>query len=666
MVELGFDEQLNRNRYRDRLDIKKVVIRGEKGIPDYCFMGCSNLETVVLDEEVSRIGISAFENCVSLKNVIIEGGGDKNSYITVCSRAFKGCVNLEDNGFISMITDFWPHCFQGCYNLHSIQLGARIRSIEASAFSGSRIKDYKISKANKKYYINDGFLIERVEKKYFKALIYFGRSEKCVIPKEITMLSNMCFKDRLPAEQISEVWLPSGLTSLDDNECNDDIFYMPEIICDEPDAYIQDKLSMQVSDVFDGCHSLKAFHVSKSNPVYSTIKGALYSKDHKELVKVPPAHDGEFIVPKGVMTISDRAFAGCKKCFSIVFNETIEMIGFAAFADSSIYSIACPEEGKVFKKDNGLYMRDEGPGKGEGSLELLFYDRLAKHVKLIDAPLTIREYAFQNCNQLKDVDLIYAVNGAKIPCLMEYAFKGCSALRSVVLPNGVKCVPSGCFEDCTSLKKIEFSEDINVVCDDFISGCLKDITIVINTKRKRIYADDHPFRGYDGHITFEIRSDIFNAEGYSDLLNEAPHCRYTVSGDAKKRYAAYEGFLLEKVEGQDMKLLHAPSDTSTFASNFEGISIVEVSSNAFSGCENLKYVYFSDALKYYSQDTLEYCRKVQFIRVPGNLIVKFKEYERDGEKERLDKVNIQGFTRIHSDIKSLSYVQMGKTMMPIG
>ena len=99
-----------------------------------------------------------------------------------------------------------------------------------------------------------------------------------------------------------------------------------------------------------------------------------------------------------------------------------------------------------------------------------------------------------------------------------------------------------------------------------------------------------------------------------------------------------------------MKLLHAPSDTNTFVSNIEGIYIVEVSSNAFSGCENLKYVYFTDALKYYSQDTLEYCKKIQFIRVPGNLIVRFKEYERNGEKERLDRVNIQEFAHIYSNV----------------
>ncbi len=58
-------------------------------IPAYAFYGYSGLELVILPDTVTRIGTSAFENCVSLSEVTVPG-----SLTVIEMRAFGGCTAL--------------------------------------------------------------------------------------------------------------------------------------------------------------------------------------------------------------------------------------------------------------------------------------------------------------------------------------------------------------------------------------------------------------------------------------------------------------------------------------------------------------------------------------------------------------------------------------------
>ena len=67
------------------------------------------------------------------------------------------------------------------------------------------------------------------------------------------------------------------------------------------------------------CDSLTAITVSANNQNYTSVDGALYSKDMKTLYSVPEGTTGEFVVSEEVIRLEDTAFAGCKKLSSILF-----------------------------------------------------------------------------------------------------------------------------------------------------------------------------------------------------------------------------------------------------------------------------------------------------------------------------------------------------------
>ena len=63
---------------------------------------------------------------------------------------------------------------------------------------------------------------------------------------------------------------------------------------------------------FAGCSNILNFYVEEGNHVYTTVSGVLYNKIQKELVAWPLGTEAKFIVPDGIISIGDFAYAGCE------------------------------------------------------------------------------------------------------------------------------------------------------------------------------------------------------------------------------------------------------------------------------------------------------------------------------------------------------------------
>ena len=87
------------------------------------------------------------------------------------------------------------------------------------------------------------------------------------------------------------------------------------------------------SGAFAHCRNMKNHSVEKGNSVYTTIDGILYNKTTKELVSVPAGFESKdtMIIPEGIRTIGEFAFAGCDIYSDIIFSSTIEEIENFAF-----------------------------------------------------------------------------------------------------------------------------------------------------------------------------------------------------------------------------------------------------------------------------------------------------------------------------------------------
>ena len=94
---------------------------GLKAIEENTFLGCKQLTSIVLPEEVTIIGDNAFPGCFNLESVHIENT-EEFSYDDM------GCYNL------SKIWQIGQNAFSGCTKLKVVYLGENLKKIEDAAF----------------------------------------------------------------------------------------------------------------------------------------------------------------------------------------------------------------------------------------------------------------------------------------------------------------------------------------------------------------------------------------------------------------------------------------------------------------------------------------------------------------------------------------------------
>lgn len=100
-----------------------------KDINDYAFSGATCIESVVIDEGVSIIGMYAFSSCKSLTDLTINNGIE-----TIGSYAFRLCTGLTSLVIPDSVQNIHTYCFFGCENIESITLSNSLTLIPTYAF----------------------------------------------------------------------------------------------------------------------------------------------------------------------------------------------------------------------------------------------------------------------------------------------------------------------------------------------------------------------------------------------------------------------------------------------------------------------------------------------------------------------------------------------------
>lgn len=242
---------IEKGAFNECASLKTVVIDGYIGkIDDSVFEGCSALESVKLNHNISSIGKEAFSGCKSLTDV------DIHLYDTITSigeGCFKNCQSLKAFKLPSRITKIEKETFEYCASLESIEIGGMVTSIDGYAF-------YKCTSL-----------------------------KSAGIPNSVTTIGEAAFD---LCEALETVKLPNKLTSIG--------------------AY-----------VFSGCASLK--NIVIPDTVTEIKNGAFASCTSLE----------NLALPEKIRTIGEYAFMGCPGFEELVFPQTLSTIGTAAFVNCS-------------------------------------------------------------------------------------------------------------------------------------------------------------------------------------------------------------------------------------------------------------------------------------------------------------------------------------------
>lgn len=225
--------------------------------------------------------------------------------------------------------------------------------------------------------------------------------ESIVLPELLTSIGNSAFRG---CASLTSIFIPEHVNSIGDA-------------------------------AFFGCSSLAAFDVDSANLNYSSIDGVLYDSLATTLILYPAAKGNSFIVPGGVNTIGDAAFAACTNLLSVTIPTSATAIGAQAF----------------------------------------FMCQSLQNIVIPDFVTTIGAQAFLGCQSLQSI-----VIPDSVTTIGSGAFVNCSSLLSVTLSQGLTLLPSSLFYDCTSLGSITIPSNVTSIDTDAFYGCSGLTTITLN------------------------------------------------------------------------------------------------------------------------------------------------------------------------------------------
>lgn len=610
-------------------------------IGNYAFGGCTNLSTITIPTNIESIEYYAFSDCPNITTVIYNAKDYSTNIfnnntsiktvrfgneVTRIPSAFRGCTALTSvyiPNSVNMIDDY---AFAGCTELTNIAIPNSVETIDWSAFSGcTALKAIEISKDNPAYSSIDGVLFN---KDATKLIIYpAGKIDSSYsIPEGITEIYATAFSDCI---NLSVITIPSTYV-------RNDYFALAPFF-----------------NSYNDLISLERIIVSDNNPTYTSIDGVLFDKKCTKLLLYPQAKtDTAYIIPNGITSIGQSAFAGSTALSSVTIPDSVESIEYASFSDSGIEEISIPKNIKrmgasIFRGCNKLKKATISEGIKAIPNET-FTD--CKNLKEINFPNSIEEidsYSVYNTqwydnqpdgviyvgkvalcykgempentsikikegtellaasafcyyhivaneyeNKYKDT-LVSVELPSTIKRIDNQAFLDCQSLKSITIPNGLTSIGTRAFENCSSLTSIKIPDTIICIQPRAFANCvnLKDIYIPSTLTSIGKYSADSFANIASGASS---NNDVFkNTAWYNSQPDGIVY--------AGKVAIGYKGEMPENT-----KLVIKEGTVSIAAQAFANLenlisvtipdSVTEIGTGAFYGCENLSDIFIPDSV----------------------------------------------------------------------
>ncbi len=475
-----------------------------------------NVRDIMIPDGVICIGKHAFEQNRQLVSVVIPEG-----VVEISSYAFNGCRSLQRVYLPSTLRRIGRFAFRDC-SLLEVILPQGIETIEKNAFQGCT--------SMRRFYM----------------------------PDTLKTLENEALRDCM---SLSELRFSASLESVSEGVCVGCSSLRTAVIPEGP-KYIQ-------QNAFSGCSSLQEVFIPDSvvevsgnafaeTPLFKMTAGHyivgrfLIKADGYSPIPVgvhrigPRAFERgglrQAIIPEGVISIGDNAFANCGVLTDVVIPKTVTEIGVDAFAytpwmtrRTEPYTVA---GANILLRANVMTQKISIPVGVRCIAPSAFSQLPAKHIVIPNGVTHIQHGAFSYCEQLETVEL-----PSTLRRLDGYLFHGCTKLSKVVFAPGPTKVGHAMFSSCLSLKTVTLPDTVTEIDNEaFYHAGIEKLVIPDGVTRIGQSAFSHC-----GHLT-DILIPASVTEIAENAFTECPKFRvHADSGSYAERYAKQHHMMMTAV-----------------------------------------------------------------------------------------------------------------------
>lgn len=240
----------------------------------------------------------------------------------------------------------------------------------------------------------------------------------------------------------------------------------------------------------------KNLYVSKKDSRYKSIKGVIYSKDGKKIIRVPSERK-ELKIEKGCTEfclesilyagyIKNKLVTVCDELVKVTIPESVNRISIDEKVASGFYYVKLKEF--VFKTKNidensiGTFineMKNVRNTKGKRSIYISDIAKgLADRIKLKDEFYILDDEIL--LDYIGSKDTVIVPEGIK--SIFSGVFGECKAqqkIKKIILPAGIEKIGDYAFHYCSNLKDINLPDSLKVIGRDAFASCseLKEINL---------------------------------------------------------------------------------------------------------------------------------------------------------------------------------------------
>lgn len=522
-------------------NLKTVVLPDLYKDYNFSLMGCRNLTTAKMPDNLEKIGNNTFKDCSSLEDIRISP-----TVTSIGEYAFSGCSSLTDIQIPANVTYIGKYAFYGCSSLKGINVPTDLVNISASTFENC---------ANLQYFFNYNY-IESIGDRAFAGCSKLTRIVNLFIgsPSIGTYVFENC-------KSLKDVWVPENMKTLPQGMFKG---------CSSLSSVTLPQYLLSIDDyAFDGCTSLTDIKL----PIYLNSIGYRALADCSKLTSLD--------LPSSLQNIGSYAFAGCNAMERIDANmaapittsqSTFNGVDFSncyLYVPTGAYQSywlangwgsfehiidnLAPQKSKMVTLETAGTLRDKIGSNEKFSITHLKvsgpintndiqylremagcyintygskYNASLHHLDLRDAsysgdgpmievygPNGYKRHMYIQAqeNAVRTTHLFFCLDGlqtvilpnneeeigetmfglcnnlkniemSRVQTIRFDAFEGCSSLEALQLPYGITSLEDAVFADCSSLKEINIPSSVTTICNWAFENCrsLTSITIPDN------------------------------------------------------------------------------------------------------------------------------------------------------------------------------------------